>query len=640
MRHLLLPVLLCFSTLTLAAEPACSTPAKADSRTLTAFASEAELAGFFKCMADAARKRQEAERLRYQSQADNGMMAKSAVPMPAASAAAESRAGVAAESVTNTQTAGVDEGGIVKVHGDHLVILRRGRLFTVDISGRDPRPVAFVDAFAPKADPRGAWYDEMLISGDTIVVIGYSYARGGTEVGLFDIDAKGRLAYRATYHLRSNDYYSARNYASRLIGSKLIFYSPLYVNFYGDPWGAFPAVRRWQADAKPADFKRIAAATRIYPAPDALESQRGLALHSVTICDLAKAEMSCEATAVLGPHGRVFYVSSDAVYVWVSEVSYGPRREAAYQSSVFRIPLDGSAPSALKTAGAPIDQFSFLESEDRHLNVLVRSQGRGDGMWSSERSQGDMALLRVPLGSFGNGSDSASEKAYRRLPHPGGYTVQNRFVGDFLLYGAGIGWRPQSGVAQNLYALRWAEGEGAQAIPLAHSVDRIEAMGSHAVVVGTRANDLYFSSVELGKQAGIASFYTRKDAAQGETRSHGFFYKPLSSEEGYVGLPITGAGRPGYRQLTEESAAVLFLKNSALRLAEIGTLSAQPGAGSNDGCQASCVDWYGNSRPLFLKSRVFALMGYELVEGRITGQTIKELRRINFAPQRPAEIAR
>ncbi len=37
------------------------------------------------------------------------------------------------ESVTNTQHAGVDEGGIVKVHGDHLVVLRRGRLFTVAI---------------------------------------------------------------------------------------------------------------------------------------------------------------------------------------------------------------------------------------------------------------------------------------------------------------------------------------------------------------------------------------------------------------------------------------------------------------------------------------------------------------------------
>src|SRR6185369_6190469 len=142
--------------------------------------------------------------------------------------------------------AGVDEGGIVKVHGRHLVILRRGRLFTVDIAARDMRPVAQIDAFGPGIDPRGAWYDEMLISGDTIAVIGYSYARGGTEIGLFRISPDGGLAYKATYHLRSNDYYSSRNYASRLIGSKLVFYSPLYLNPWGgNPYDALPAMRQW-----------------------------------------------------------------------------------------------------------------------------------------------------------------------------------------------------------------------------------------------------------------------------------------------------------------------------------------------------------------------------------------------------------
>jgi hypothetical protein len=48
-----------------------------------------------------------------------------------------------------------------------------------------------------------------------VVVIGYSYARGGTEIGLFELGRDGALAYRATYHLRSNDYYSTRNYTSR-----------------------------------------------------------------------------------------------------------------------------------------------------------------------------------------------------------------------------------------------------------------------------------------------------------------------------------------------------------------------------------------------------------------------------------------
>src|SRR5215469_17461512 len=135
----------------------------------------------------------------------------------------------AQESVTNVQHAGVDEGAIVKLHGDNLVVLRRGRLFTIAINDGALTPISSINAFGPDIDPAATWYDEMLVSEDTVVVIGYSYAGGGTEVGLFQIDPAGKLTYRSTYHLRSDDYYSSRNYASRLIGSRLIFYTPLYL---------------------------------------------------------------------------------------------------------------------------------------------------------------------------------------------------------------------------------------------------------------------------------------------------------------------------------------------------------------------------------------------------------------------------
>ena len=58
----------------------------------------------------------------------------------------------------------------------------------------------------------------------------------------------------------------------------------------------------------------------------------------------------------------------------------------------------------------------------------------------------------------------------------------------------------------------------------------------------------------------------------------------------------------------------------------------------NDQCRASCVDWYGNARPIFVGDRVFALLGYELVEGRIVEGRMTERRRLNFAPT--AVIAR
>ena len=109
-------------------------------------------------------------------------------------------AAAAAPGIANVQHAGVDEGDIVKLAGRYLVVLRRGRLFTIDVAPGALQPVSAVDAFGPDVDPEETWYDEMLVSSRRVVVIGYSYQRGGTELGLFDLASDGTLRYRATYH--------------------------------------------------------------------------------------------------------------------------------------------------------------------------------------------------------------------------------------------------------------------------------------------------------------------------------------------------------------------------------------------------------------------------------------------------------
>src|SRR5439155_18516399 len=326
-------------------------------KTMRSFGSEEELKNYFRQLVEEQRR---AQARRAKSDA--------AAPAPAANQAAATGLAKATdatagkdESITNTQHAGVDEGGIVKLHGDHLVVLRRGRLFTVAIGDNSLKPISIVDAFGPDIDPRYTWYDEMLVSADTVAVIGYSYERGGTEVGLFRIDRAGNLAYRSTYHLRSNDYYASRNYASRLIGSKLIFYTPLYLSPESDdPFAQFPAVRKWHKGATASEFQRIVSATHVYRPERQLNATYGLALHTVTVCDLAQNDFKCDATAVLGPAGRVFYVSPDSVYVWTTDWSrYG--QQAKESSTLYRMPLDGSSPSAIGVSGSPVDQFSFLE---------------------------------------------------------------------------------------------------------------------------------------------------------------------------------------------------------------------------------------------------------------------------------------
>ena len=88
------------------------------------------------------------------------------------------------------------------------------------------------------------------------------------EIGLFELGRDGALSYRATYHLRSFDYYSSRNYASRLIGRKLIFYSPTLLQTRGTPpLQMMPGVRRWQGPGSAAQFERILPAPGFIPLP-------------------------------------------------------------------------------------------------------------------------------------------------------------------------------------------------------------------------------------------------------------------------------------------------------------------------------------------------------------------------------------
>jgi hypothetical protein len=628
--------------------PACAAaPAEAASpgRTLKPFADEAELqAALGRWRAEAEKQRPPQRREALAMQAAPAPMTAPAAPATAGAAAKSSAADAAAESITNVQTAGVDEGGIVKRAGDHLIVLRRGRLFTIKVGGDALQPVSAVDAFGPGIDPRGAWYDELLVSGSTVVVVGYSYQRGGTEIGLFELGSDGTLSYRATHHLRSFDYYSSRNYASRLIGRQLVFYSPTIFSPWGrPPMELMPGVRRWQGAATPPDFQRILPATRIYRTDDEFDPSQPLALHTITRCDLGnigpQGELRCESTAVLGPAGRVFYVSQGSVYVWTSSRPRGapiqPMRPgeppAAGQplSSVFRIPLDGTAPTGLKTAGVPIDQLSFLEDERAFLNVLVRESGQGEGMWGSERGAGRLALLRVPLQAFGDGRGAAQREHYRPLSAPEAGSLQNRFVGDWLLWGGGA----------TAWALRPADGAAPQRLEPGHGVERIEPMGAHAVLVGNAGSTLNFSSLRLGRsEATLAGRHEQADARQGETRTHGFFFRPNGPEEGLLGLPVLGAGARrsgGVYGGGQGSAAVLYLRQRALVFQPLGELAARA-VTADDGCKASCVDWYGNARPIFLGERVFALLGYELVEGRIDGrgraERIDERRRISFAP--------
>lgn len=532
------------------------------------------------------------------------------------------------ESITNTQVQGVNEGGIVKTHGDHLVVLRRGRLFSVQLRDGALRPISYVDTTPhPGHD---SWYDEMLIHGDTVVVVGYSYRVRATEIGLFHIDERGTLSYRDTWFLSSGDYYSSRNYASRLIGDSLAFYMPCAVG--GDVAQADgPELARWKGGdrrtRKHADWARLIEQAEIVPSLDASTDQ---VLHTVVTCDLGEASLGCRARGVLGGYGRSFYASSRAFYVWTDDGSF------VDDATLYRLPLGDGPIGSVHVSGMPIDQFSFHETADDHLAVVVSSDGHGDAMWSAEQPATALGLLRLPLAALETRGQHAPPSAYRTLPGVGAepFGVHNRFVGDALLYGSGSGWwsEPQSTPGTTLYVHHLADPAGrTDAIALPHAVERIEALGRDALVVGGGAQALYLTSIALGEQPTIASQYVQPGAAQGELRSHGFFFRGTGERDGMLGLPLRRWDTTGVERLWLGSAGVAFLRVDDLRLSPVGELASAPLAGTRDACITSCMDWYGNARPIFYRGRIFALLGYELVEGEVVDGSLRERQRVDLS---------
>ncbi len=603
---------------------------------LSSFRSDTELRAFL-------RKRRAAVRV-VQGQA-MGMPPQSSAPPPPPPMAESDSSAIAVtgsrvaktDAITNNQEAGVDEGGIVKKRGDLLVILRRGRLFTVSTARGGLRPIDVIDAMPPGVDGGGDWYDEMLLHGDRVVVVGYSYRRGGTEINRFRLSPDGRLRFEDSYHLRSNDYYSARNYASRLIGNRLIYYTPLALDWDDDPFEAFPAVRRWTGSNE-VDFRPIVDARDIFVVPDMRDNPDAPldTLHSVMNCDLTAPVLDCDATAVLGPASRTFYVSGSAVYLWVSDAWSGQAgARGGVRSFAFRLPFGREAPSAIAARGAPTDQFSFREDPANGLlDVLIRADGGSDAMWNPEVSVGDVALLSIPIRWFGDGSREVPLTRYRPLPRPSdrAWNFQNRFVGNHILYGGGA---MGDGASATLVAAALRGGPVAE-IPLNHAVERLDLLGNDGVVIGNDARGgLNFTAVDLRRPlATKGESFLMPGAAQGESRSHGFFYRTddASGANGVLGLPIARAVPPGFHRFFGSAASLLFLRRDQRRLFMAGELGAQYRGAVDDRCVASCVDWYGNARPIFAGNRIFALLGYELVEGRMTNGAIHEIDRVDFAP--------
>jgi hypothetical protein len=583
-------------------------------------------------------------------------------------------------SITNNQTTGVDEGDIVKQSGQFLLVLQDGRIFSIDTRPGGAPGLAVADRVNVYRDPKSdTWYDEMLVLGDRVVITGYSYDEESAELSVFRVGRDGRLTSLGTFFVSSNDYYSVDNYASRLVGDNLVVYSPLAVTEI-DPEKPvdWPIVRRWVAGET-----RDAARRRGRPLLDATSIYRPTVatfhpvVHTISVCPLAEAdskrELQCRSTGFVGPDGQEVYVSPEDAYLWTygswydlealrSQPDCRRRFEGkALRGAVYRVPLNGDDPGVQGVTGAPVDHFA-LETDHGNLRALLRNEvmrcDEDDDRTEREAAAPDprLAFFSTPLEAFDAALVDAPARAYTPMPSPGSLYVANRFTDDYVVYGGMARYGPyppdadKRPVPARAFAVPVRNPSGVRQLDVPHTIIRAERAGDDIVLTGYRdASGLDLSLVDLRRSPRIAATAHLDGRFETEGRSHAFNSLIESDGSGVMGIPTGKIERDSPRWWWRSGASdVSFIAaDRDGKLSPLGELatSVKPKRGPYGiedqdipgyDCEVSCIDWYGNSRPIFTDGRVFALTGAELIEGRIEGGAVREVRRLLFAgPTRP-----
>jgi hypothetical protein len=523
---------------------------------------------------------------------------------------------------------GVDEGDDVRVFGRFVLILRRGRLFSFDLGSdagrrRTLRLVGFMNLYGAVGNTVFRPYYKIMLRGNQVVVIGYDNSEHEVEIQLLRIADDGTVSRTAMHQLRVNCEYV--RCAARLAGEKLVLFSSIPLNSRSaDPLSPLPAVRRVYPNSEPEVFRPLVTPQRIFRFPS--DSLIGSApfLSAVTICDVKLPALSCEARVIIGPRDDDYDVSPTATYVWTHEGDHpNVLRPNESAMTLFRVPLSGHSPQAIRLTGGPFGRLAPNEDARGILHLFA----------SGDREAA--ALFTIQRADFGDGTRDAPASAHRTLPITKGGDVRSQFVGSWLFYSVGGGYLRYRSPTTTLFALP-VEGGEPRRINLPYYVERIATMDSGAIVVGTAAPfALYFLRIKPSATSPFNGHFALANPSHMEYEDEAFVQGAIGSERGVLAIPGSGYGRSDSTHWVTGSTNVVFVRTSPRGFLKVGSLSIKPGSPESDSLEVQSGwfdDWYGNTRGIFVGERVFALIGYELIEARMVDGRLVERQRINFMP--------
>jgi hypothetical protein len=403
-------------------------------------------------------------------------------------------------------------------------------------------------------------------------------------------------------------------------------------------------------------------------------------VHSFTLCPLgpeaAGRDLDCHSSAFIGGRWRQFYVSpTDAFLVTgpasedlaeegtrASDPDCGRERPVlaeVWPTQIYRLPISGGDPTVVAMRGGTFDQFS-MQARDGHFRLLLGWGSMRCGSTFTEPTRPlHFAYLDVPFSVFSQVLREVDARAYTALPSIDahiGDAIADRFTERYIVYGR-VGERrlrdDETVSATLLGVVPVDRPAAAQVLSVPHNVIRAEAAGDNVVVTGYHASGvgLDLSLIDLRGPPRVAATHGYPRRYESEGRSHAFNSLIGADGSGLLALPTVPLAADGERLASwsrpSDMDFLALASDGSLREAgrldtgvrerewRRGTSSPLDGEPDEDdipgySCEVSCTDWYGNSRPIFTDGRIFALLGTELVEGRLVDRRIREVQRLDI----------
>lgn len=551
---------------------------------------------------------------------------------------------LASDVITNVQTAGIDEGGIVKRVGDVLIVLSGSVLHTVLLREQGADSLRLVQSLDLKGteDKSDTWFDEIIAFSGGVLLLSYNYDQNLTEIWSIAMTVKGELTESGRVQIRADDYFSGSNYGLRLVDDRVLF--PVSVSLGRSRSAIWPMWRsrdeagrdEWQPLLEPEDI--------LLP----LTPVHHPTVYGLLQCDLdalLSQQMDCRSTALVAEFWSELYVGPNAAYValdaWHDEAylqddfspwgfwlsGHDTDRTHLRRTLIYRFPLnDGESPGVVSINGLMGNQFSMVEANG-YLTAVTEIV--------DPNQQRLLETHRVAESDFSDQLPGQVD-TFARIPVSNSHRTI-RVAEQFVLVGEhGAVLREDEEFGRDTEFIIQPIGRADPVrVLLPQSIDRLELVGSKVFLSGQDSLGhwaLRLIDPKSPHQNGFPA--TVPNYISGEDRSHAFNWQRLSSEDIILGLP--GIIRDENEPVTlpshwiEETSDLLFFTARGLDLSEAGVLDMQADNAPGDYCDEDygCYDWYGNARAIFIDDRIFALSGNRLDEGHLIAGRVQPIRSI------------